>query len=1622
MVKRTLIFFLGALSFAAGALWGQQAANVKVSVTATQAVISYTAPDNNPCTVQVSKSSTLSPLVHDVDPLLFSGSASDARPGNANIGTNRTFVVGARTTATGLDGRRYSRALQSFTQHYYAVTCDSNAVTGSFETANLPLGNLSSDVPPFDTDSFGNYGWPTVDWTNTDTEYVDPFTGILLKRVTFPAVNVVVDSNSAASNGVGVQDGNTFNVSNQTCAGSRWVNPCAALLQDSHYASYSGTGGDLLEISYTKDGYHAGGILPEQGGLANFQINVTGFGSDANAANRQISVCLSLHVFTGVCDTATVILTLPQSQVGTVSYPPTLAPDQFLSAWLDASHVIPLSELEASAKILNVSMSGNTLTWTGDTQGVGAWFDPAWRPGDHINVPGSAPACPLNECTIAAVTSAMTLNTVQTAPSSSGTAVATNFGAIVSKVTGVGSINIDSISNAQSTENGYNNYASGQSYFFSKNQVRVCVDRNGNAINPCRLAYGAHVPAFTSNAWELFFPDTGESRFIDAMRPPGQSGVDGYSNVFCSSTSAALDGANPMKSWCTGTSPDQTNAVLVSGTYQYNALSGCDYRHFSGYLAGENPCISWVNETPASTGNDITTKVRAIWPAYNPLYDGALNFCQMDEGGRFIAFKAIQGAGPASNGADRFGAVLIFDTVSKAFIQKFDSYSTYPARFGQLHAGCGESYAGYNSEDIATYSFVSGRGAAPYALIPTNIAGRSDLSLDPGIQIQAASITGGVLHLTTTPHQLGSSANTQIFIQTLRGDGKPMLYARVIDATHLALYYDAAFTQPVTNYANIAQVPYPAAGDPIWTAQTFFAQACPAGISAQWRALGVTAGAPNCITMTLAGEPVKQTNVDSQATNYEGSTPVLKVNVWNGGTGYSNPSCVISGGGGSGAACTATIAHGGVASVSVTSGGSGYSYPRAVFSQGILTATGSVTLSGTSIGSIQIDQPGLYIAAPGVTIWTGNGNGSGAQATATLSNAGSVNQLTVTGSGTGYFGPVGCAITGGGGSGATCVVAYLNGSAIGQVTLTNGGSGYTSTPAVVFTGSGSGAAASLTMAYPVASVTVTNGGSGYSMPVVSFTGGGSGAVAGVGLNEEVTYYPYPHNAATCGGDGTTARCWSQPLTLQEGDAFGFGNPPQNPYAEQNIDEKPFAVKVTRNGDGTITAVFARFLGGCTQTEPVSTYLTEYQHTANPILPQMNPSGTCWALLLSYAQTDAALSNPLPDPYTTTHGDYMTPSLSGALPSRVQNNQSLQLFRFGRPPGTIGQPYTFTSAPPGTFSGSTAQFTSLVQTHPSTRQWESPTTNELRWYLDSRIASNSNGSVIQMFQENSIQVGPCSGTTCIYDVANPYNFDPKNVPLAAWAGRYLLQDVSGPGSLLSTGSPWKYCFAYNAGECVSGAPQGHLYMAVDKATAGVGQWCGTSYFVSTPCAIPANPEFPNDVQAGMDVADSIGVNWRALGHMWRAWNGNLDGFTNVRATPDGSWAFTPRPWVNGVHCDWFAMKLPPWPGLDGTPRSGFVPISVTLPAAAGSASTRIRFGYAENGPPTSFFCTTRQEACTTSGSPFAYASENQTNTPCAAGCTVTIPAIAGRVVYYEVDRLDGFGNLVAAGPLQTRAVR
>jgi hypothetical protein len=91
---------------------------------------------------------------------------------------------------------------------------------------------------------------------------------------------------------------------------------------------------------------------------------------------------------------------------------------------------------------------------------------------------------------------------------------------------------------------------------------------------------------------------------------------------------------------------------------------------------------------------------------------------------------------------------------------------------------------------------------------------------------------------------------------------------------------------------------------------------------------------------------------------------------------------------------------------------------------------------------------------------------------------------------------------------------------------------------------------------------------------------------------------------------------------------------------------------------------------------------------------------------------------------------------------------------------------------------------------------------------------------------------------------------------------------------------------------------------------------------------------------------------------------------------------------------------------------------------------VEFGYAENGDPQNFYCTTRREACVAQSSaidesqPFYYETTEAaaiSGLRCELGCTIAIPALAGRVLYYRVTFRDSLGGIVSRQQMAVRAV-
>jgi hypothetical protein len=303
-----------------------------------------------------------------------------------------------------------------------------------------------------------------------------------------------------------------------------------------------------------------------------------------------------------------------------------------------------------------------------------------------------------------------------------------------------------------------------------------------------------------------------------------------------------------------------------------------------------------------------------------------------------------------------------------------------------------------------------------------------------------------------------------------------------------------------------------------------------------------------------------------------------------------------------------------------------------------------------------------------------------------------------------------------------------------------------------------------------------------------------------------------------------------------------------------------------------------------------------------------------------------------------------------------------------------------------------------------------------WCMDAHPMDGGTGGTLNPFTPVSGQLWVSTGAQSI--------LNRKLLPTMAYVGRFALVDVSGPGSVIGGGpqDSFKYCYVSAAGECQPGSSIGAVYV--------------NSPYVSYPeCAYPGIANQADDtnaiciaslgaftgniVQYGVIQHDLMGAGFRRLGPDYSKWN-QQDVFWNVGVTPNSALIVSWVRWLDGVANEDLITVFPPYPNQDGVARNTFIPVPVAVDPPPGSAvqSAIVEFGYAENGDPGSFYCTSRQETCVAASAsvnavtPFYFEqSESYSGVPCATGCTITIPAFSQRAVYYRWKYLGSSGQVV-----------
>lgn len=395
--------------------------NVRVTdSTNIEFVVRYVAPTPAACTIEVSESPTYSPLVNDVNPSLFTNANRDDR--NGAQGRERIFVVGsagtgARFATVALSGASTSRALQTNTNHYYRITCGPDTASGIARIANIAVGDTFPGTPePIDPARLGDVAWPEVPWKGT-AAVIDPTTGVKIAR--FRNMNERLQTIDPVA----------FQYAFDGAGG--WTNKTNVLVDDAALATVSSS--DPLRV-YTTWVYPKSTLS-----MTGLTLAVHGF---RDASGTTSEACLSIDGAT--CYGPWVAFALPVGSLGaTVNVGDTLptvnvsSDPAMFGSWLSAYQKLP-TQYDTSIRSGTANNVGAVLTlYSGSFSGA---FDPRWTTGTHLLYNSV-------DYTVASVTSGSEL-TLNTAPPSNYTNTgwsAANFGFMVRRSSGTGTLSIDSM-------------------------------------------------------------------------------------------------------------------------------------------------------------------------------------------------------------------------------------------------------------------------------------------------------------------------------------------------------------------------------------------------------------------------------------------------------------------------------------------------------------------------------------------------------------------------------------------------------------------------------------------------------------------------------------------------------------------------------------------------------------------------------------------------------------------------------------------------------------------------------------------------------------------------------------------------------------------------------------------------------------------------------------------------------------------------------------------------------------------------------------------------------------------------------------------------------------------------
>jgi hypothetical protein len=174
------------------------------------------------------------------------------------------------------------------------------------------------------------------------------------------------------------------------------------------------------------------------------------------------------------------------------------------------------------------------------------------------------------------------------------------------------------------------------------------------------------------------------------------------------------------------------------------------------------------------------------------------------------------------------------------------------------------------------------------------------------------------------------------------------------------------------------------------------------------------------------------------------------------------------------------------------------------------------------------------------------------------------------------------------------------------------------------------------------------------------------------------------------------------------------------------------------------------------------------------------------------------------------------------------------------------------------------------------------------------------------------------------------------------------------------------------------------------------------FADVPCVVSSEPSIGYVRQFRTDRPDVTGSDQRLLTTGLRPYGTHYP-YWSVVAHPAGDVVLLMSGgWVQGKRESVLLAKLPPFEDT-AYKLNSYGGLNVTIGPRDGMTHARVRFGYN-----LSFQCTERNEACVTDDNarPFAFESEATGPAGCQSGCSIDVPVVPGRLLYYRVETWDG----------------